>query len=119
MNRKFSEKLIDFFEKTAKGVNVFLIVLNVTNIRFDGFTRVLLKALAITFGKDMWKHVLLVFTRVDVPNYNQEDYDMAKEEWPIKIRKALTTGVIPPTTENIEKKNAKKYPSQKTTNFFL
>ena len=80
----------NFFSLTCKGVNAFLIVMQVKDVGFDTPTEEILYTLTKIFGEKFWKHVIIVLTHCDkmcgrlIPGV-EKDYDEIKSQLPKAI----------------------------------
>lgn len=88
------EKLVNevrhFFKQVCKGVHVFIVTFNVTNVRYDTNIQNLLHLLTELFGEKFWRHVMIVFTRHDAysnKKIHSEEYEDCMSQYPEKIKK--------------------------------
>ena len=58
------DRVIDFFKSTCNGVNIFLILLKISDCRLCSNTQGMLHILQELFGKGFWKHVMIAFTNI-------------------------------------------------------
>jgi len=62
--------IVKFFKGLSHGVTAFLLVLNVSDIRFDEYTRNMLYLFQQLLGVEFWSRVVIVYTFVDEDKLN-------------------------------------------------
>jgi len=75
-------QMITFLRNIAGGINAFLIVLNIMNIRLDQGIKETLRKLEYILGVGFWRHVIIVYTHCDI-GYEQlwqERYERGSAE---------------------------------------
>jgi len=66
-------KIIKDAINVADSIHGYIIVINGSNPRFDDHQLNMLRQFTKEFGKDFWKSVVIVVSKIDINNYNGEE----------------------------------------------